>query len=999
MHDAFQVTTVVDKVNRIESIFAHGDRLLIGTGLGHLLEYDIKEPLVADENEVPEVTLINTHKNFSKRPIEQLDIIKEIDVLVSLSDGLISLHDLRTFELRMTLGKTKGANLFTIQTMVEMNQEQIPQLVTRLAVAVRKKLVVFVWKDTEFLETKEWPISDRVKTMAWVGSTKICLGLASEYALMEVESGQWTELFGPMTEGGLLNGANIGGSNGNGGSGGGSGSGSGSGSNSISSGAASGAISTLNSLYNMSIGFRGGKPMVTKIPNNEMLLARDHVSIFLGLDGTPTRKVGIEWSGTPEQMGYSYPYVIAILPKHVEVRNIQSLALVQQIDISNAKFLNQGKLVYVATGSQIWRLTPYSFSSQIDQLVEKHAYEEAVSLLEQIDAVLVENKEEKLRMIRMARAHDLFLHGEYDTALELFQELDTPAEDVIELYPSMISGQLAKDKENRQDDDDNDSLLALTTSRKNGNNDDHQHEQLRPDSRTSNYSKTNTVLSNNSSSKLSGIIQSYHAHQQKELVPLTGIHLHEAITYLIRFLTDKRQRLSKQLAALHGNGILCPPTSGSTTLSSSSVTSGTTLQHLTEQATLVDTTLLKSYMLTNDALVGPLLRVQNHCDVKECETILMDKKKYKELVDLYNCKGLHSNALDLLSKLGQQTDGPLRGVLPTIRYLQRLGLDHFDLVLQYSRWVLESDPIHGMDIFIDDLAEVESFPRDRVLHHLASISDNLTIQYLEYIMDDLHDQTPDFHNRLAIAYLDKIKADQVSEDEKTRIRTKLLQFLADSTHYRAEKILSRLPLDDLYEERAVLLSRIGQHDQALDIYVYKLKNYAMAEEYCTKIYRENAEKGSKMYLTLLRVYLQPSSSSFGTKGKNNKSTKRQPLLAPALELLAHHGSHVNAAEVLSILPLNTPLQGLFPFFEKYIRESNRNRNKDHVVKNLLKAEQFQVEEQLSFYRSRAVKITEDRMCPQCNKRIGNSVFAVFPNGAVVHYSCKEKIEQTQWKLV
>jgi hypothetical protein len=35
---------------------------------------------------------------------------------------------------------------------------------------------------------------------------------------------------------------------------------------------------------------------------------------------------------------------------------------------------------------------------------------------------------------------------------------------------------------------------------------------------------------------------------------------------------------------------------------------------------------------------------------------------------------------------------------------------------------------------------------------------------------------------------------------------------------------------DLFEERAVLLSRIGQHDQALDIYVYKLKNYSMAEE-------------------------------------------------------------------------------------------------------------------------------------------------------------------------
>ncbi|CAO3623144.1 unnamed protein product [Cunninghamella blakesleeana] len=935
--------------------FYIGDCLLIGTGVGHLLEYDIKEPLVADDNEFPEVSLVNTHKTFSRRPVEQLDIIKEIEVLVSLSDGVISLHDLRTFELRMQLGKTKGANLFAVQTMVEMNQDQIPQLITRLGVAVRKKLMIFVWKDTEFFETKEWPLPDRVKAMAWVGSTKICLGFATEYALMEVENGEFTELFGPMADNNSMNGSSHGGNG-------------------------SGAISTLNNLYNMSIGFRGGKPMVTKIPNNEMLLARDNISIFLGLDGTPTRKVGIEWSGTPEQMGYSYPYVIAILPKHVEVRNIQSLALVQQIDLSNAKFLNQGKLVYVATSSQIWRLTPFSFSSQIDQLVEKNAYEEAVSLLEQIDAVLVENKEEKLQMIRTSYAHDLFLHGEYDTSLGLYQELNTPAAKVIELYPSIISGNLAQDQNDKEDEgDEPDSLLATSPRRgsKDGYiNTNNNNELSRPESRASNHSKANTVLSN--SSKLSSAMQNHHAHQ-KELVSLTGIHLHDAITYLIRFLTDKRQKLSKQISSLN-------VTTSNGTLASSDEK----LNELIQEATLVDTTLLKSYMMTNDALVGPLLRVQNHCDVKECETILSDKKKYKELVDLYNCKGLHSNALGLLSRLGQQPDGPLRGVLPTIRYLQRLGVDHFDLVLQYSKWVLETDPSYGMDIFIDDLGEVESFPRDRVLHHLASISDDLAIQYLEYIMNELHDKTPEFHNRLAIAYLDKIKSNQVSEEEKITTRTKLLHFLVESTYYKTEKILATLPKNDLFEVRAILLSHMGQHDQALDIYVYKLKNYSMAEEYCTKIYREDPEKGSKMYLTLLRVYLQPSEAK--------DKPKRKPLLEPALDLLAHHGSHVDAFEVLSILPSNTPLQGLFPFFEKYLRTSTRNINRDRIMKNLLKAEQFQVQEQLAYYQSRAIKITEDRMCPQCNKRIGNSVFAVFPNGTVTHYSCKERIEQSQWKL-
>jgi hypothetical protein len=53
-----------------------------------------------------------------------------------------------------------------------------------------------------------------------------------------------------------------------------------------------------------------------------------------------------------------------------------------------------------------------------------------------------------------------------------------------------------------------------------------------------------------------------------------------------------------------------------------------------------------------------------------------------------------------------------------------------------------------------------------------------------------------------------------------------------------------------------------------------------------------------------------------------------------------------------------------------------------------------VEEQLIFYRSRRVKIDEDKMCPQCTRRIGHSVFAVFPNGVVVHYHCKDKYSQS-----
>ena len=47
-------------------------------------------------------------------------------------------------------------------------------------------------------------------------------------------------------------------------------------------------------------------------------------------------------------------------------------------------------------------------------------------------------------------------------------------------------------------------------------------------------------------------------------------------------------------------------------------------------------------------------------------------------------------------------------------------------------------------------------PREQVLQHLESISGDLAIRYLEYVIEVLHDESPEFHNRLVIAYLDSI---------------------------------------------------------------------------------------------------------------------------------------------------------------------------------------------------------------------------------------------------
>lgn len=62
-----------------------------------------------------------------------------------------------------------------------------------------------------------------------------------------------------------------------------------------------------------------------------------------------------------------------------------------------------------------------------------------------------------------------------------------------------------------------------------------------------------------------------------------------------------------------------------------------------------------------------------------------------------------------------------------------------------------------------------------------------------------------------------------------------------------------LDVDALYEERALLLGRIGRHEQALSIYAHVLRDHAAAENYCRKQYSPEKEGAKDVYLSLLTV--------------------------------------------------------------------------------------------------------------------------------------------------
>ncbi|EGC34554.1 hypothetical protein DICPUDRAFT_153214 [Dictyostelium purpureum] len=410
--------------------------------------------------------------------------------------------------------------------------------------------------------------------------------------------------------------------------------------------------------------------------------------------------------------------------------------------------------------------------------------------------------------------------------------------------------------------------------------------------------------------------------------------------------------------------------------------SGYTLQEL------VDTTLLKVYIKHKPSLIPHFFHLKNHCHVEESERVLLEEKKTTELILFYKSKDLHRKALTLLAKTNNNNPND------TIAYLCHLGEKHINIILDNSKWVLQKSPNEALAIFTTD--RKEPLAPEEVIPHLRQYAPLLLRPYLEHIINDPvgPNKNPDYHNQLAFEYLGAI-TDQINimkQQGTTRkpgaipagsepaplgpLRNRLIQFLQTSKCYLPEKMLSIFPIDDLFEERAILLSKIGRHEQALTIYAHKLKNYQMAEEYCDRHYNKDSEESRDVYLSLLNVYLKPDGQS-------------EPLLEPALELLNKHYRSINTPKALNLLPLNTPIEKLYPFFEAVIRDNTKTKRDNQVVKNLFKSENFKIKDELSQLRSGAIKITEDLSCPICGKIfLGTQAFVAQPNGTAVHYHHK-----------
>ncbi|KAJ4967639.1 hypothetical protein NE237_014340 [Protea cynaroides] len=977
-YDSFQLLASFPA--RIECAASYGPKLILGCIDGSL-RICAPESSTSSSEKSPQFErertasikrepyiLENTMIGFWKKPLVSMEVSASRELLISLSES-IAVHRVPNFEAVAFIGKAKGANVYAWDDRRGY-----------LCFGRQKHVGIFRYDGgREFSELKDFVVPDVVKSMAWCGEN-ICLGIRKEYMILNSTNGTLSDVF------------------------------------------SSGRIAP---------------PLVVPLPSGELLLGKDNIGVYVDQNGKLLQEGRIVWSEAPSSVVIHMPYMIARLPRHIEIRSLRApYQLVQTVALRDVHHLFQSNnSVIIALENSVYGLLPVPLGVQIVQLTASGDFEEALvlcKLLPPEDSTLRAAKEAS---IHIRYGHSLYDNGSYEAAMEQFLASSVDITYVLSLYPSIVLPRAHTFSEPEKVADLASDALDL-------------------------YQVSSAASDEMDPSSPSHLLENDDKIASK-------IINHNALMALIKFLQKKRYSIIER-ATVEGTEEAVSDAVQESIKSSRSSNTGKSHGHIhissgaREMATILDTALLQALLrIGHSSAALDLLKGLNYCDIKICEEFLKERNCYTALLELYKCNEMHHEALKLLNQLvdesnsGQMHSEPAQSFRPEmiIEYLKPLCLIDPMLVLEYSMHVLESCPTQTIELFLNG-----DIRADLVNSYLKQNAPKMQATYLELMLSMNETAvSANLQNELVLIYLSEVLdwyvdlVAQQSWDEKaySPTRKKLLSALESMSGYNPEALLKRLPADALYEEHAILLGKMNQHQLALSLYIHKLHVPKLAVAYCDRVYYEvgqhnpSSKSYSNIYQTLLQIYLNPSratkefvsqlrnlashqhagSQKLGAaKVRVSRTGKKiaeiegaddlrfnlsstdsgrsdvdgdEPnqevapiMLGEALDLLNRRWDRINGAQALKLLPKETKLQNLQTFLEPLLKKSSIGRRNCSVIKSLRHSENLQVKEELYKQRRTMVKITSDSMCSLCNKRIGTSVFAVYPNGkTLVHFVC------------
>ncbi|KAL3919591.1 MAG: hypothetical protein SGILL_003681 [Bacillariaceae sp.] len=241
----------------------------------------------------------------------------------------------------------------------------------------------------------------------------------------------------------------------------------------------------------------------------------------------------------------------------------------------------------------------------------------------------------------------------------------------------------------------------------------------------------------------------------------------------------------------------------------------------------------------------------------------------------------------------------------------------------------------------------------------------------------MEERVADFHDELCYLLLEGVisergdqdnpQADMSGHDGDTtalgRIyRQKLRRFLRwPLAKIRSERLLNSLP-KSFMQEQALVLGRLGRHDEALKILYCKCKSMDLALEYCDMLHERSELRKEKERARLAASGMLDDRTTEELDQRYEKENAYLPLVrvalesdpdkqrgtASAIQVLALRRGEIDRAAALRLLPNNVPVSAVArPFLIPALVDSESQARRLKVVSSLLRARHTALKQQLT----------------------------------------------------
>ena len=363
------------------------------------------------------------------------------------------------------------------------------------------------------------------------------------------------------------------------------------------------------------------------------------------------------------------------------------------------------------------------------------------------------------------------------------------------------------------------------------------------------------------------------------------------------------------------------------------------------------------------------------------------------------------------------------------------------LFKKYIIWLLEKYSKEAFEVIIKTDLISNKILMEEILPNIKSSGEDIKEIFLEYCNEN--HKTEIYQTQLMQLYLDKLfnltgkeKQTKKLEGNAKNYYQFIMAIINSKDSVFDKKLISEYIENSwLKKPKIYLYSQLKEHDKALNELSIEAKlshNFEEIEKYC----KDNVESKPNIFQNFYKLLSELIKSDYqnnidkileeidkiekklisSTQENMTESEKKEyneqiiklkgeiknldelkkPYEDEMLRILKNYGSIQNLDPLFALNYANEHINicennDFFNYLSNVITEFTEERNKYKITKNLSEVSSFYKEKEALEFKNKYVIIDSNKICGVCKKKIGNTVFVIYPDLKIYHSRCVKNI--------